>query len=363
MKRVFRQIRNVKWELMLHMLTAALIVSAAAGFFIWFWFYVLNGMIGLFGLWLAIADAALFVGLSVGYVAALRFQRKLNRLHLGILQLGRGNLAERIPVTGDDAFDKIYYDFNEMAAGVEQRIQMLKKLGEEHVRQRASFEEAAVLEERKRLARDLHDTVSQQLFALHMSASTLEKIIERDAEKAKMLAAQITQVSATAQRQIRGLIAQLRPVELEGRSLEEALGEWFPDYCRHNRLLGELDIRLSGPMSDALEHQIFMIVQEAMANVVKHAEASRAELSLHEQDHQYVLTVADDGRGFYNGQVQTHSYGLSSMQERARELGGRTEIYSKAGSGTRIKVYFPKFKTDGKAEDQAESRTEGDNLA
>ena len=61
MKRVFRQIRNVKWELMLHMLTAALIVSAAAGFFIWFWFYVLNGMIGLFGLWLAIADAALFV--------------------------------------------------------------------------------------------------------------------------------------------------------------------------------------------------------------------------------------------------------------------------------------------------------------
>lgn len=345
MKQVFRHFRNIKWELALYVL-AAVVLSLAADFVLWFYFYLYKAWVDLIRLWLAIAAVHLFVGLSVGYIAALKFQRKVNRLHLGILQLGRGNLAERIPVTGDDAFDKIYYDFNEMAAGVQKRIQLLQKLGEENVRLQASSNEAAVLEERKRLARDLHDTVSQQLFALHMAASTLEKTIERDPAAAKALTAQLTQVSSIAQRQIRGLIAQLRPVELEGRSLEEALGKWFPDYCRHNRLLGELDIRLTGEISDAMEHQIFMIVQEAMANVVKHAEARKVELQLHELDHQYVLTITDDGRGFYNGQVQTHSYGLSSMQERAQKLGGRADIYSKAGSGTRIKVHFPKFKME-----------------
>lgn len=346
MQSFMRNFQNMKWEMIVYFLIAAA-ASFAAFFMLW---HYLAAAIPFLHWLLLVLCAFLTIGAVVGFVAALRFQRKVNVLHLGILQLSRGNLNEKLPVTGTDSFDKIYYDFNEMAESVKNRIALLQKLGEENVL-RASADEAAVLEERKRLARDLHDTVSQQLFALHMSASTLEKLLEQDPGKAKAIAGQIVDVSSIAQKQIRGLIAQLRPVELEGRSLAEALDRWFPDYCRHNGLTGSLDVTVGGAVPDAVEHQLFMIIQEAMANVVKHAQASHVTLSLKEMEHQYVLTLVDDGVGFYKGQVQTHSYGLSTMRERANKLGGDMEILSKSGAGTRIKVQIPKFSKEGEDAD------------
>jgi two-component system, NarL family, sensor histidine kinase LiaS len=347
MSSLLRNMRNIKWELVLHFMAATVSVVASS---LVLWYY-LSATLPVIYMWIVVASVAVIIGAVVGLYSALGFQRKVNRLHFAILQLSRGNFTERIPVAGIDSFDKLYYDFNEMAESLEQRIELLQKLGEENVRLQASSTEAAVLEERKRLARDLHDTVSQQLFALHLSASTLTKVMEADIVKAKVIADQLTEGSSIAQKQIRGLIAQLRPTELEGRSLEQALERWFPDYCRHNQLAGEMDIRLATEMSDAVEHQLFMIVQEAMANVVKHARASHVELTLREMDHQYVLNIVDDGRGFYKGQVQTHSFGLSTMRERAQKLGGDIEILSKAGSGTRIKVQIPKFQSRERAGD------------
>lgn len=336
-----RGIKNMKWELLVYFL----IMSASAiGIVLIGLYYLPMLLVSPSLIWSIIASCVLIESLISGYIVAVRFQRKVNLLHLSILQISRGNLTTRIPLTGNDTFEKIYYDFNTMSASIEQRIQMLQKLGEENVRLQASSNEAAVLEERKRLARDLHDTVSQQLFALHLSASTLAKIVDVDQVKTKEIIEQLTQVSSHAQKQMRGLIAQLRPVELEGRSLEQAIQKWFPDYCRHNQLLGTIEVRLSEHISDALEHQLFMIVQEAMANVVKHADAKHVELTLRELDHLYVLQIIDDGQGFNNGKVQTNSYGLSTMRERSQKLGGEIEIFSKAGAGTRIKVQIPKFK-------------------
>ncbi|MEX2415721.1 MAG: sensor histidine kinase [Paenibacillaceae bacterium] len=331
----------MKWELLVYFL----VVSELSLVIVLVGLYYLPFLLtSLLTIWIIIALCVLLIGFIIGYFIAVRFQRKVNLLHLSILQLSRGNLTIRIPLMGNDTFDKIYYDFNDMAASIEQRIQMLQVLGEENIRLQVSSNEAAVLEERKRLARDLHDTVSQQLFALHLSAATLAKMIDLDLPKAKEIVEQLIQVSSHAQKQMRGLIAQLRPVELEGRSLEQAIQIWFPDYCRHNHLLGSIDVRLSDSISDALEHQLFMIVQEAMANVVKHADAKHVGLTLQELDHLYVLNISDDGQGFYKGKVQTNSYGLSTMRERAQKLGGEIEIFSKAGSGTRIKVQIPKFK-------------------
>jgi len=355
MQGFMRNFRNMKWEMIAYFLVAAA-ASMAAFFLLW---HYLAPALTFIQLSLLTGCAFLAVGAVVGFAAALRFQRKVNVLHMAILQLSRGNLTEKIPVTGTDSFDKIYDDFNEMAESVKNRIALLQKLGEENV-MKAQAGETAVLEERRRLARDLHDTVSQQLFALHMSASTLEQLVGRDPAKAKAIAGQIVEVSAIAQKQIRGLIAQLRPVEFEGRSLAEALDRWFPDYCRHNGLTGSLEVAIGGGVSEAVEHQLFMIIQEAMANVVKHAKARHVTLSLKEMEHQYVLTLADDGIGFYRGQVQTHSYGLSTMRERANKLGGEIEILTKPGAGTRIRVQIPKFAKEGKAasgeSDQSDDR-------
>jgi len=160
---------------------------------------------------------------------------------------------------------------------------------------------------------------------------------------------QLIQMSNLAQKQMRALIAQLRPVELEGIDLPAALDRWFPDYCIQNGLKGVKDVELCEGLSEAIEQQLFLIVQEAMANIVKHAQASIVSLSLRENERQVLLSISDDGKGFSGSATQKQgSYGLMTMRERAEKLGGRAEIISRPGAGTTIRVHIPKF-TEGKA--------------
>lgn len=283
------------------------------------------------------------VSAAFGYWAAQRFGRRLDILHLALKQGVNGNYQVRITETGHNSFVQVYREFNELAEDMEEKMKLLQKMGEERILSESASNEAAVLEERKRLARDLHDTVSQQLFAIHMCASSLPKLQEADAVRAASVLEQLIQMSNLAQKQMRNFIAQLRPMELEGKTLQEALDKWFPDYCRQNNLQGVLEWRLAEKLSDAKEHQLFLIVQEAMANVVKHAKAKSCTLTLADTERQVVMMLADDGAGFKADTVKRGSYGLSTMKERAEKLGGTTDIVSKVGSGTRIKVTIPKI--------------------
>jgi NarL family two-component system sensor histidine kinase LiaS len=293
--------------------------------------------------WLGWFAALVVVNAAAAYAVGLRTQRKLDQLQLAIKQAAAGNLSVRLPELRSDAFAGVHRDFNRLLASLEDKLKLLQELGEKDVLDRADAVEEAVLEERRRLARDLHDTVSQQLFALHMSASSLPLLLERNPGQAGEVIRQLIDMSAIAQRQMRGLIAQLRPLELQGRTLSEALDRWFPDYCRQNGLQGTLDVQLSGRLSEAKEHQLFLIIQEAMANVVKHANARTVRLYLGETDRQVSLLIEDDGEGFRAETIRVGSHGLSTMRERARKLGGEAEIVTKPGVGTRVRVSFPKF--------------------
>ncbi|MFC5468692.1 sensor histidine kinase [Cohnella suwonensis] len=280
---------------------------------------------------------------GIGYWIGQRNQRKLDQLELAMKQAAAGNWESRLPVQQGDAFSGANREFNELLCRLEARMKLLQELGEREITEDATLQESAVLEERKRLARDLHDTVSQQLFALHMSASSLPMLVERDMDHARQVMDQLIGMSSTAQKQMRGLIAQLRPLELQGRTLEEAVDRWFPDYCRQNGLQGTLELQLTVRLSEAKEHQLFLIIQEAMANVVKHAEAKRVRLLLGIAGKQATLSIEDDGAGFRSEQVRSGAYGLSTMRERAQRLGGEAEIVTKPGSGTRVRVSLPIF--------------------
>ncbi|WP_274652407.1 HAMP domain-containing sensor histidine kinase [Paenibacillus humicola] len=298
-------------------------------------------------LWIVVAAAFLLVSAAFGYFAAQRIQRRIDVLYLGIKQAAHGNYATRLPEDGARSFTALFQEFNDMLQSMDERMQWIQRSGEEQVMREAASNEAAVLEERKRLARDLHDTVSQQLFAIHMSASSLPKLLELDRERAGAVMDQLIQMSSMAQKQMRGFIAQLRPLELEGRSLREALDKWFPDYCRQNGLQGVLEWRVKEKLSEAKEHQLFLIIQEAMANIVKHAGAETALLTVAETERQIVMTLQDDGAGFRADQVKRGSYGLSTMRERASKLGGDASIISKPGSGTRVRVTLPNYINEG----------------
>ena len=335
MRRLFR---NAKWQ-WTSFAAASTAVVLAIVYLVWFADDPLP-----FGEWLGWFAALVLVNVAVAYVMGLRTQRKLDQVQLALKQAAAGNLGVRLPELEGDAFAGVHRDFNRLLSQLEGRLKLLQELGEKDVLEDASAVEAAVLEERRRLARDLHDTVSQQLFALHMSASSLPALLERNREEAGRVMRQLIDMSAAAQRQMRGLIAQLRPLELQGRTLSDALDRWFPDYCRQNGLQGTLDIQLTGRLPEAIEHQLFLIVQEAMANVVKHADARTVRLFL--GGRQAVLTVEDDGAGFQADRIRVGSHGLSTMRERARKLGGEAEIVTKPGSGTRVRVTFPLFETE-----------------
>jgi NarL family two-component system sensor histidine kinase LiaS len=298
-------------------------------------------------LWIGVAAVFLIISAGFGYWAAQRIQRRVDVLHLGLKQASHGNYTIRLPEESAQIFTAVFREFNDMLESLDGRMQWLQKSGEEQVMREAASNEAAVLEERKRLARDLHDTVSQQLFAIHMSASSLPKLLLMDGERAASVMEQLISMSSMAQKQMRGFIAQLRPLELEGRSLQEALDKWFPDYCRQNGLQGVLEWRVKEKLSEAKEHQLFLIIQEAMANIVKHAVAQTALLTVAETERQIVMTLQDDGAGFRADQVKRGSYGLSTMRERANKLGGDASIISKPGSGTRVRVTLPNYTNKG----------------
>jgi len=294
--------------------------------------------------WLAgWAAALLLLHLASAYLLGRRMQRRLDQLQLAMKQASAHNWQVRLPELKGDAFAEAYGEFNRMAASLEARMKLLQKLGEQKVMEEAPTQEAAVLEERRRLARDLHDSVSQQLFALHMAASSLPKLMEQNPQQGAKVMEQLIVMSSAAQKQMRGLIAQLRPMELQGKTLCEALDRWFPDYCRQNGLQGTLDVRVEGTLGEAKEHQMFLIIQEAMANVVKHARAREVRLTLGETGNRILLQIEDDGTGFRAEQVRPGSFGLSTMRERAQKLGGEAEIVSKPGAGTLVKIWFPNF--------------------
>ena len=339
-------LKNTKWMLMLHYL----LIGAAVGLFLYmaeqggylhirnsrFWWVYGTGMLLLTGI--------------AGYIASRRVLRPLDHLHLNMLQVAKGNLTVRMPAAEDASFARVYAEFNSMTEAIEKKMKLLQRLGEQEVLEKEVAAEAAVLEERRRMARDLHDTVSQQLFAIHMSASSLPGVLERNPRQGDRVMEQLISMSQTAQKQMRALIAQLRPVELDGKTLAEALERWFPDYCRQNGLKGIKDVELSGGVSDAIEHQLFLIIQEAVANIVKHANAKLVSLSLREEEKRVVLSISDDGSGFDGSLQKQGSYGLSTMRERAEKLGGQVEIISRRGAGTTVRVHIPVFAMEERTE-------------
>lgn len=348
---MMRLFKNTKWVLLFYFLLCGLVVAGAL--------YIgnYNGMIIITDnrVWLYYTIGIVIFTVIIGYMAGQRIQRELDQIELAMLQVAKGNQSVRMPKTEDQSFAQVHDEFNNMMDAVEKKMQLLQRLGEQEVMEKEKAAESAVIEERRRMARDLHDTVSQQLFAIHMSASALPKVLENNEEQGKMVLEQLITMSHMAQKQMRALIAQLRPVELEGKSLSEALELWFPDYCRQNGLKGVKDFEEHGIMSEAIEHQIFLIVQESMANIVKHAQATLVSLSIRENDRQVVISISDDGRGFNIQTSKQGSYGLMTMRERAEKLGGQVEIISKEGAGTTIRVHIPLYMNKEQRQDKVSS--------
>jgi signal transduction histidine kinase len=203
--------------------------------------------------------------------------------------------------------------------------------------------ELSFIEERNRLARDLHDSVVQKLFGVVLAAQSAATLFDRDPDAARAQVEKLQELTQDAIQELRSLIFQLRPPAVESDGLAAALEKQVQVLRRVHRQ--EIDLEVTGEprLRPRIDDEVFRIAQEALHNAVKHAAARRLDLHLEEGDRRLVLTVRDDGVGFDPGATAHRSrrLGLTSMEERATALGGTLSIDSAPGKGTTIELEVP----------------------
>jgi signal transduction histidine kinase len=203
--------------------------------------------------------------------------------------------------------------------------------------------ELSVLSERNRLALELHDVVSQKLFSLILTAEAAATLLERDPGAARVQLDRLRGLAREALDELRSLILGLRPPELERDGLAGALRK---EITMLERVHGvEIQLRVEGDVDGAAERcqGVLRIAHEALHNALRHASAEHVSVSLAETGGALVVEVADDGIGFEpeRPELRSKHLGLTSMEERARELGGQLEISSTPRSGTTVRLELP----------------------
>ncbi|WP_348936225.1 two-component system sensor histidine kinase LiaS [Bacillus sp. BS1807G30] len=320
-----------------------------------FFYYQLDPMILLSTRWFGIPFfcilliISLAIGVSAGHVFGYQHKKRLDQLVESILKFENGNFAYRLPSLGDDEIGLAADQLNEMAKRVEGQVASLQKLSNERAEWQVQMKKSVVSEERQRLARDLHDAVSQQLFAISMMTSAiLEGMKEKDEKILKQMRL-VERMAGDAQNEMRALLLHLRPITLEGKDLKKGLIELLNEFQAKQPIDIDWEIEDDAPLSKGVEDHLFRIVQEALSNVFRHAKATKVTVRLLIRNRQVQLKIIDNGIGFQTDHVKTASYGLESIRERTSEVGGVAEIMSFEGKGTQIDVKVPIF-DEGKGE-------------
>lgn len=281
------------------------------------------------------------VALIISYIVGNLLKKRLGVLWEAAMKLGRGMLSYRVPDLGVDEVGELGWQLNRLASQWEEQVASLQRLSNHNAALAEQVKQAAVTEERQRLARELHDAVSQQLFAIAMTTAAMKRLVEKNPQRAAQQIELVEEMAAAAQAEMRALLLHLRPATLQNKSLKEAMMELLEELTRKNTMELTWEIEDVEGLPSGIEDHLFRILQESLSNTLRHAKASLIAVKLFTLQEQVRLRVTDDGVGFDPDGEKMTSYGLRSMQERVAEVGGSMEIYSAVGKGTQIEVRIP----------------------
>jgi signal transduction histidine kinase len=272
----------------------------------------------------ALLFAIVPVGVLFGLLTSRRLVRRVRRLERATLAVADGDYTVTLPVSGRDEVGRLEANFTTMTR------QLGSALAAE--RQRATGDARAA--ERARIAREVHDAISQHLFGLRMITAGM-----RRADPGNQQARAIERISEEALRDMQALLIELRPANLDGAGLAPALQQICAAY--HHRLGVTVDAELDDVTVPApVEHALLRITQEACTNAVRHGNARRLGVSLARQDGHVELAVSDTGTGFDPAAPHAGS-GLAHIRDRVAELGGTMDIDSAPGRGAALTVRMP----------------------
>lgn len=233
--------------------------------------------------------------------------------------------------------DELNDDFLRLSKKISSLTENLQN-SENQVLQR---EEEIVEKERRRIARDLHDTVSQELFAANLILSGVKgQVGQLDGPQLEDQLKGVTEILDTAQRDLRVLLLHLRPTELEGRSLVAG----FQVLVNELRDKSEMEVTFLhevGELPKQIEEHIFRIAQEIISNTLRHAKASRMDIFLLQRPHELQLKMVDNGIGFEQSDEEEMSYGLRNIRERVADMAGTLKILTAPKKGVSIDIRVP----------------------
>ncbi|WAH37786.1 sensor histidine kinase [Alicyclobacillus dauci] len=205
--------------------------------------------------------AIVVVGILIGYLQAQTIRRRLYDIEEAAVLMANGRLQHRIARYGErDEIDSLAAQFNRMGERIEQQVALLQKLAAENLELAQSAERAATIEERQRVSRELHDSVSQQLFSLTLLAAAAGSQYRQGSAKLMETIQHIEELSNQAQREMRALLLHLRPVELDGRSLTDAAPSFLQSVEERHGLAWSFHAEGVKQLPAAVEEQLFRIL-------------------------------------------------------------------------------------------------------
>ncbi|WP_165422911.1 sensor histidine kinase [Ktedonosporobacter rubrisoli] len=260
-------------------------------------------------------------GPLAGWLTARYFVGRFKRLQEAVDGWSQGDFSLQINDRSADEMGHFANRLNAMALQLQQLLQTQQKL--------------AIIEERNRLARDLHDSVKQQVFAISMQAGAALLYLEKDKPRTHKHLQAIDQLAYQAQQELVSILQELRPSALEELGLTAALREYVLNWSRQNEIMLKLALQEITDLPWKAGEALLRVVQEALSNVSRHSKARQIYVRLEREQDEVFLEISDDGIGFEPEQVAT-GLGLADMQTRLQRLEGRLSIESSPGQGTRI---------------------------
>ncbi|WP_053220421.1 sensor histidine kinase [Virgibacillus senegalensis] len=335
----YTYIRSLLYGLFLTTITLLAILLSILVLFQPEWLHVTSIFITI----LLYITLGVFISIYVGFRSSGDMKDRMDYLSVLIAQLSRGNYTSRVYFSEEDEIARIGEELNELGEKLQNQVKSLKRMADERSEYAKSAHKAATIEERQRLARDLHDAVSQQLFALTMMSQASLRLFDRDPAQAKVQLEEISETALKAQTEMRALLLHLRPVDLSGQPLKKGVQELVAELRQKCQINFQLKVEEVEALSATAEEHLFRIVQESLSNTLRHADATEVTLEIVERHNELFLHIADNGNGFdvTTDKRKKTSYGLKTMKERCEEIGGTFSIRSQVGTGTHIDIRIP----------------------
>jgi NarL family two-component system sensor histidine kinase LiaS len=271
---------------------------------------------------LIVLAISLPVGAVFGWLASRGLRKRLVTLSVAANAWSKGDFSVTPRDKSGDEIGELTRNLVSMAEQLQTHI---------HTRN-----ELTRMEERNRLARDLHDTIKQETYAARMQLTAAKNLIASDPKAAAGYIESALQLNRETQQELKLIIDELRPAALAGKGLAQALTEYTARWQEHTGI--KVDTRITGerPLPLDVEQGLYRVLQESLSNVARHGEADSVILELSLLPDRVTLSTADNGRGFDPASVPANSYGLSSMKQRLAEIGGTLTVESSTSNGTKV---------------------------